>query len=61
MSCFTVSFWFLHLYKPDQTLSARKPGMHEGQPHFMCVMHTEFKNISTHFIFGEKAKERMNI
>lgn len=43
MSSFTVSFWFLHSYKPDQTLSARKPVMHEGQPHFMCVMHTELK------------------
>lgn len=61
MSFFTVSFWFLHLYKPDQTLSTRKPVMHEGQTHFMCVMHTELKNDSTRFIFGEKAKERMNI
>jgi len=25
----------------------------------MCVMHTELKNILTRFIFGEKAKERI--
>lgn len=35
--------------------------MHEEQLHFMCVMNTELRNISTHFFFGEKAKERMNI
>jgi len=59
VSCFTGSFSFLHLYKPDQIFSARKPVTHEGQPHFMCVMHTELKNILTRFIFGEKAKERI--